>query len=89
MGGRDVHHVVAVQSGSIGTPREMELLVVGGAGQRRQDEELEEVDRQLALDDADVALDRLRRVAREAEDVAGVRERPDRGATPAASPGTR
>ena len=41
------------------------------AGQRRQEEELEDVERQLPLDDLDVAQDRFARVAGEAEDVAG------------------
>jgi hypothetical protein len=40
--------------------------VVLRARQRREAEELEDVDRQLALDDLDVARDRLRRVGREA-----------------------
>ncbi len=41
------------------------------AGQRRQAEEFQDVDRQLALDDLDVAPDRFRVVVGEAEDVAG------------------
>ena len=41
------------------------------ARQRRQAEELEDVERQLVLDDRYVAPDRLRRVGREAENVAG------------------
>ena len=41
------------------------------ARQRRQEEELEDVDRQLALDDLDVAEDRFLGVAGKAEDVAG------------------
>ena len=49
-------------------------LVVLGAGQRREEEELEHVERQLALDDLDVAPDRFRRVAGKAEDVAGIGE---------------
>ena len=59
-------------SGSIHTPFSPQHLVVLGAGQRRQAEELEDVERQLLLDDLDVVADRLRRVGREAEDVAGI-----------------
>ena len=51
-------------------------LVILGAGQRRQDEQLEDVERQLLLDDLHVAQDRFARVAGEAQDVA----RPGRGA---------
>ena len=47
-------------------------LVVLRAGQRSQEEELEEVERQLALDDFDVAEDRFLGVARKAQDVAGI-----------------
>jgi hypothetical protein len=45
-----------------------------GAGQRREEEELEHVDGELALDDLDVGADRVDRVAGKAEDVAGVRD---------------
>src|SRR5688572_32229169 len=38
----------------------------------RSKEELKKVDRQLALDDLDIAQDRLAGVAGEAEDVAGI-----------------
>jgi hypothetical protein len=62
--------------------------VVRRARQRRQDEELEQIDRQLALDDADIALDRGRCVAREAQDISGIGSR-RRGATLAASRGIR
>ena len=48
-------------------------LVILRAGQRRQDEQLEDVERQLLLDDLHVAQDRGARVAREAQDVAGPR----------------
>ena len=51
-------------------------LVVLRAGQRRQHEQLEDVERQLLLDDLHVAQDRFARVAGEAQDVA----RPGRGA---------
>ncbi len=47
------------------------LLVVFRARQRREEEELENVERQFALDDLDVAQDRLLRVGGEAENVAG------------------
>ena len=55
--GADVLDVVDVEvriHRSAGTP---ELLVVLRAGERRETEELDDVDRQLALDDLDVALD--------------------------------
>ena len=45
------------------------------ARQRRQEEELENVERQFALDDLDVAQDQFLRIGREAEDVAGEGER--------------
>ena len=44
------------------------------ARQRGQEEELENIERQLALDDLDVAQDRFLRIRREAEDVAGESE---------------
>ena len=47
-------------------------LVVLRARQGGEDEELEDVDRQLALDDLDVALDGLLAVVGEAQDVAGI-----------------
>ena len=46
--------------------------MVLGAGQRRQHGEFENVDRKLLLDDLDVALDALRRVARKAHDEARI-----------------
>ena len=55
-------------------------LVVLGAGQGRQDEELQHVERQFLLDDLQVLLDRFRRVVREAENVA--REGHDADALP-------
>ena len=61
-----------LMSGSIQTPFCRQHLVVFRAGQRRQEEEFEDVERQLALDDLDVAQDRFLGVGREAEDVAGV-----------------
>ena len=48
--------------------------MVLGTGKRRQDVELEQIERQLALDDLDVASNRFRRVAGEAEDVSGINE---------------
>src|SRR5262245_30259139 len=72
-----VHDVIPVQVGLHWYARQMQLLVVRGAGQRRQDEELKQVDRQLFLDYADVALYRCGRVAGEAEDVTGVGQRAD------------
>ena len=69
-----VVEVVFVEVGIHPGARLVQLLVVLRAGQRRQEEEFEDVDRQLALDDLDVAQDRFLGVAREAEDVAGERE---------------
>ncbi len=54
----------------------MKLLVVGRAGQWRQNKKFEQVDRQFPLHRADVARDPLRRVARKAEDIAGVSDDP-------------
>ena len=50
----------------------VQSLMIFGAGQRRQIEEFQQVNRQLFLNDADVAQDRCRRVAGEAENVAAV-----------------
>ena len=72
MPGAGVVEVVLVQVGVHPDPLLEELLVVLGAGQRREEEELQEVDRQLLLDHLDVAADALRRVVREAEDVARI-----------------
>ena len=47
-------------------------LVILGAGQRREEEEFENIDRQFPLDDLDVAQDRFLGVAGEAQNVAGV-----------------
>ncbi len=47
-------------------------LVILGAGQRRQKEELEEIDRQFALDDFDIAQDRFLGIVRKAENIAGI-----------------
>ena len=51
--------------------------MVLGARQRRQAEELEQVERQFALDDLDVPHDALGRVGGKAEDVAGIGEAAD------------
>src|SRR6516165_54108 len=48
--------------------------VVVGARQRREAEELQDVERQFLLDDRDVAPDRLGRVAGKSEDIASERE---------------
>ena len=49
--------------------------MVGGAGQRREDEEFEQVDGQLALDDPDITLDRGGGIPWKAQDVSGVGQR--------------
>ena len=59
---------VAVHRDAFGPHR----LVVLGARQRRQDIEFQQIDRQLALDDLDVAPDRFRRLAGKAENVARI-----------------
>ena len=53
-------------------PRRDRLGVVLAAGQRRQAGKLQDVERQLALDDLDAADDRFRRVGGEADDVAAI-----------------
>ena len=55
--------IVFVEIGIHPDPFLEQGLVVLGAGQRREEEELENVERQLALDDLDVAQDRFLRVA--------------------------
>ena len=49
-----------------------ENLVVLRSGQRRQEEEFQNIDRQFALDDLDIAQDRFLGVGGKAEDVAGI-----------------
>ena len=49
-----------------------ERLVVLRSGQRRQEEKFENIDRQFALDDLDIAQDRFLAVGGEAENVAGI-----------------
>jgi SAM-dependent methyltransferase len=51
---------------------EVKLFVILRAGERREDEELQHVDRQLALDDFDVALDGLWRVGEKSENVPAI-----------------
>ena len=60
-----------LRSGSIQTPLDQQRLVILRAGQRRQEEEFQDVERQLALDDLDVAQDRFLGIAGKAKDVAG------------------
>ena len=47
-------------------------LVVLRTGQRCQEEELKDIDRQFSFDDLDVALDRFLGVVRKAENIAGI-----------------
>ena len=68
----DMLGVVVVEVGVHPDALAVQGLVILRARQRRQIEELQQIDRQLALDDLDVALRSLRRVGREADDVAGV-----------------
>ncbi len=74
MVGDGVLEVVFVEVGIHVDALPPQHLVVLGAGQRGQDVELEHVERKLALDDRDIAPDRFRRVAGEAEDIAGIDE---------------
>ena len=67
-----VIEVVFVDVGVHPDPFLQQTLMILGARKRRQKEELENVERQFALDDLDVAQDRFLRVGRKAEDVAGV-----------------
>jgi hypothetical protein len=53
-----VYDVVSVEIAFHLHALEVELLVIGGTRQWCEDEEFEQVDGQLALDDADIALDR-------------------------------
>jgi hypothetical protein len=50
--------------------------MVLGARQRREAEKFQDMDRHFLFDDLDVARDRLRRVGREAENVAGIGDDP-------------
>ena len=70
MGGADVLEIVIVHVGVHRDPFEVKGLVILGAGQRSEEKELEDVERQFLLDDLDVAGDRLRGVCGEAEDIA-------------------
>ena len=72
MRGDDVFEIVAVEIG-VHRIAVLELgLVIFRARQRRQAEELQNIQRQFVLDDGDVFGDALRGVVREAEDVAGI-----------------
>ena len=66
-----VMHVVLVEVGVHPDALLPQGLVILRAGQRREHEQLEDIERQLLLDDFHVAQDRFARVAREAQDVAG------------------
>src|SRR6202453_2744023 len=66
-----VVEVVFVDVGVHPDPLGEHLLVILRPRQWREEEELENIKRQFALDDLDVAQDRLFRVGWEAEDVAG------------------
>ena len=66
-----VAQIVFVEVGVHPDPLLQLHLVVLGSRQRRQKEKFEQVERQFAFDDLDVAQDRPLRVAWEAEDVAG------------------
>ena len=59
-------------SGSIQMPLLQKHLVVFRTRQRREEEELKDIERQFALDDLDVAKDRLLGVGRKAENIAGI-----------------
>src|SRR5207302_102212 len=69
-------------SGSNGTPRSCRTLWSSDPGngvrirQRSKDIELEDIERQFLLDDVDVAGNRFRGVAREAEDIAAIGDHP-------------
>ena len=72
--GADVLQIVNVHVRVHGDASCVEVLVVLRARQWRQAEELQDVDRQLLLDDLDVVGDLLRRVVGETQDVTGVRD---------------
>ena len=59
-------------SGSSGTPAFDSFEMVFRARQRREIEELQQIDRQLALDHVDIVHDRFERIVRESENVAGI-----------------
>jgi hypothetical protein len=75
-----VFEVVFVEVGIERHALAPQRLVILGARQRRQEEELEHVEWHLLLDDLDVAPRRFRRVVGEAENVAGIG--PDAGRFP-------
>ena len=66
-----VLQLVFVHVGVHPDPLLREHLMVLGAGQGREDEELEHVERQLVLDDLEILLDGFRRIVREAQNVTG------------------
>ena len=66
--------IVFVEIGIHGDPLAPQHLVVFGAGQRREDEPLDDVERQFALDDLDVPPDRFRRIGGEPENVSRIGE---------------
>ena len=72
--GHDVVEIILVEVGVHPQTFLSEALVVLRAGQGCEDEELQEIDRQLPLDHPDVALDALGRVIGKSEDVAAVRK---------------
>src|SRR5258708_20760530 len=69
MGGANVFDMVSVEVRVHSNAVHPERLVILRAGQRRQTEELEKVDRQFFLDDRDIALDRLRCVRWKAQNI--------------------
>src|SRR6202162_829841 len=60
MGGANVFDIVSVEVRVHSDAVHPKRLVILRAGQWRQTEKLEKVDRQFFLDDRDIALDRLR-----------------------------
>ena len=73
-----VIEIVFVEIGIHRHPGFGQLLVILRSRQRRQEEELEQIDRQLALDHLDVVHHRFKRVVREADDIAGIGDDPRR-----------
>jgi len=76
MAGGDVLEVVFVHVGVHPHPVLVECLVVGRARQRCQNKEFEQIDRQFLLHGADIVRNLLRRVPREAQNVAGIGDDP-------------
>ena len=67
-----VVQVVAVHVGIHRDAGAVQRLMIGGARQRGEEEELQEIDRQLFLDDLDVVSNGFDSVVRETGDVTGV-----------------